>query len=216
MIKNLIFDWGGVLSVSQHEEAVRRFAALGVPSAEKYFEEGKNWGGIFGEVEDGGISVEDFLKKVSDLCGQNITFEQIAYAWWGFFSHLTPKILSQLESWKEKGYNVYMLTNNNPFMMSYIRGEEFAPEGKPFYSYFDKLYVSCDIGFSKPDPAIYQYVIDDKGMNPSETIFVDDRQQNLVGAEKVGMKTLFVKDSENWIDEFNHYLQKENSEQNHN
>lgn len=202
MIKNLIFDWGGVLSVSQHDEAVRRFAEIGVPRAEEYFVEGKNWGGIFGEVEDGTISIADFLTKVSDLCGKPITFEQIAYAWWGFFSHLAPGILKQLEQWKSEGYNVYMLTNNNPFMMSYIRSDEFAPEGKPFHAYFDKLYVSCDIGFSKPDPAIYQYVLDDKGMSPSETVFVDDRRQNLAGAEQVGMHTFFVEDSEHWIEGF--------------
>ncbi|MCQ2188436.1 MAG: HAD family phosphatase [Paludibacteraceae bacterium] len=206
MIKNLIFDWGGVLSVSQHDEAVKRFAALGVPDADNYFEEGKNWKGIFGLVEDGGISIDDFLTKVSSLCGKQVTFEQIAYAWWGFYSHLPKGMLAQLEAWKKEGYRVYMLTNNNPFMMSYIRGEEFAPEGKPFYSYFDHLYVSCDIGLAKPDPAIYQYVLDDGGMNPAETVFVDDRRQNLVGADKVGMKTYFVEDSENWIDGFNEFL----------
>lgn len=206
MIKNLIFDWGGVLSVSQHEEAVKRFAALGVPNAENYFEEGKNWGGIFGQVEDGTISIEDFLKKASDLCGKDITFEQIAYAWWGFFSHLAPGMLKQLEEWKAQGYNVYMLTNNNPFMMSYIRGEEFAPEGRPFYTYFDKLYVSCDIGLAKPDVAIYEYVLKDGNMKAEETIFVDDRQQNLVGAKEAGMATFFVEDSENWIEAFNQYL----------
>ena len=211
MIKNLIFDWGGVLSVSQHEEAVRRFAALGLPNAEYYFEEGKNWKGIFGKVEDGTITTDDFLKQVSQLCGKSITFEEIAYAWWGFFSHVTPTMLSNLEKWRKEGYGVYMLTNNNPFMMSYIRSESFAPEGKPFYSYFDKLYVSCDIGLSKPDPAIYRYVLDDKKMNPSETVFVDDRQQNLVGAQQVGMKTFFVEDSENWIDSFRNFIVGANS-----
>lgn len=210
MIKNLIFDWGGVLSVSQHDEAVRRFAAMGVPHPETYFVEGKNWEGIFGEVEDGTISIDDFLTQVSDLCGKPISFEQVAYVWWGFFSHLAPGILKQLEKWKSEGFYLYMLTNNNPFMMSYIRSDDFAPDGKPFHAYFDQLYVSCDIGLSKPDPAIYQYVLDDKGMVASETVFVDDRRQNLVGAEQVGMKTFFVEDSEHWTDDLCGYIESQN------
>ena len=202
MIKNLIFDWGGVLSVSQHQEAVNRFSDLGVPHAETYFIEGQNWGDIFGQVEEGTITIADFLKQVSTLCQKEITFEQIAYAWWGFFSHLPQGLLKQLEAWKEEGYRIYMLTNNNPFMMSYIRSEGFAPEGKPFYTYFDKLYVSCEIGLSKPSKEIYQYVLNDEGLDPSETIFVDDRKQNLIGAKAVGMHTFFVENSENWIDAF--------------
>lgn len=210
MIKNLIFDWGGVLSVSQHEEAIKRFIALGLPNAEKYFEEGKNWGGIFGQIESGEISPDDFLESISQLCGQPISFEQVAYAWWGFFSHLSPGILQKLEEWKQQGYHIYMLTNNNPFMMSYIRGENFAPEGKPFYSYFDHLYVSCDLGLAKPDTAIYQYVLKDQKMDPKETIFVDDRASNLEGAKKVGMYTFLVEDSSNWIADFESIVGEQN------
>ena len=202
MLKNLIFDWGGVLSVSQHDEAVKRFSELGLPNAETYFVEGQNWGGIFGQVESGEISISDFLEKVSDLCGRPITFEEIAYAWWGFFHHLSPGMLQQLEEWKKEGYRLYILTNNNPFMMSYINGDQFAPEGRPFRTYFDKVYVSCEIGLAKPDKAIYEYVLKDGGMKAEETIFADDRKQNLTGAAEAGMQTYFVADAENWISDF--------------
>ena len=168
--------------------------------------EGKNWGGIFGQVEDGTITVEAFLKEVSLLCRKEITFEQIAYAWWGFFSHLSQGVLRQLEEWRRQGYRIYMLTNNNPFMMSYIRSEGFAPEGKPFYAYFDKIFVSCEIGLSKPSREIYQYVLDDEELDPAETVFVDDRRQNLTGAKVVGMHTFLVEESEDWIEPFKAFL----------
>lgn len=202
MIKHLIFDWGGVLSTSQHQEAVNRFAALGLPNAESYFIEGQNWKGIFGQIEEGSISVEDFLKEASALCGKPITFEQVAYAWWGFFHHVVNGVLPQLEAWKEEGYHLHMLTNNNPFMMSYIRSNDFAPMGKPFHSYFEKLYVSCDIGLAKPGKEIYQYVLADLGAKGEECIFADDRAQNLTGAAAAGMQTFWVKDSDNWLGDF--------------
>lgn len=202
MLKNLIFDWGGVISVSQHKEAVRRFAELGLPNAESYFEEGKNWGGIFGEVESGAISIEHFLKKISQLCGKPISFEEVAYAWWGFFDHLTPGILQQLEAWKQQGYRLYILTNNNPFMMSYINGDQFSPEGRAFRTYFDKIYVSCEIGLAKPDKAIYEYVLKDGKMKADETIFVDDRELNTEGAKAAGIATYLVENAEDWVADF--------------
>ncbi len=199
MLKNLVFDWGGVLSVSQHNEAIKRFEALGLTNAETYFEEGKNWKGIFGEIENGKIGIEDFLSAISQLCGKNITFEEVAYAWWGFFHHLTPGLLHQLYIWEKEGYNLYILTNNNPFMMSYINGDQFAPEGRPFHTYFKKIYVSYEIGLEKPDRAIYEHMLKDGDMKAEETLFIDDREQNTKGAESVGINTYLVKNSEAWI-----------------
>lgn len=208
MIKNLIFDFGGVLSVSHHSQAVQRFKELGVPNTESYFVEGRNWGGIFGEVEDGSISPDSFLQEVSKLCGKPISFEQIAYAWWGFHSYLPQGLTDWLRRWRNEGYKLYMLSNNNPFMMSYISGDSFAPDDRPFRTYFDKLYVSCELGLSKPNKEIYQFVIDDQKIKPEETIFVDDRQQNLTGASAVGMHTHFVSNNEHWMEDFNSIIKK--------
>lgn len=206
MIKNLIFDWGGVLSVSHHSKAVERFKQLGIPNVDEYFVAGKNWGGIFGQVEDGTISPDEFLHEVSKLAGKQISFEQIAYAWWGFHSYLPEGLLPKLISWRQKGYRLYILTNNNPFMMSEIRSDKFTLDGKPFCSYFDKIFVSCDIGLCKPDKAIYQYVLENQKLRPEETIFADDRDINLTGAKEVGMHTYLVSDNEHWMDDFENYI----------
>ena len=208
MIKNLIFDWGGVLSVSDHEAAVGRFKALGLCNAESYFKAGCNWQSIFGEVESGKLSADEFLSAFSRLCGHPVSFAEVACAWWGFFSHLQPGILQALDTWHHH-YDIYLLTNNNPFMMSYIRSEEFAPEGRPFCTYFRKMYVSCECHLAKPDPAIYRYVLNDAHLQSSESIFVDDRFSNLEGAAQVGLATFLVKNGENWIPEFEQRLNSE-------
>ena len=54
--------------------------------------------------------------------------------------------------------------------MSYIRSDDFAPEGRPFCTYFRKMYVGCECHLAKPDPAIYRYVLNDAHLQSSESI----------------------------------------------
>lgn len=62
--------------------------------------------------------------------------------------------------------------------------EDFSPEGLPITAYFDKCYLSYEIGCAKPDKGIYEYIIKDSGMNPAETLFLDDGKANVeMGAE---------------------------------
>lgn len=207
MIRNLIFDWGGVLSFSNHNQAMERLREIGMQNPEQYFVEGKNWMSIFGDIESGSISPEDFLQQMSEICGRTITFEDVAYAWWGFFDGLMPGVLNALTEWHKK-YRLYVFSNNNPFMMSRILADDFAPEGKPFRSYFDHVYASCDIHLAKPAPESYAFVLKDAGLMAEETVFVDDRKQNLEGAQKVGLHTFLADSRKGWIDALNKELDK--------
>lgn len=207
MIKNLIFDWGGVLSRSDHKQAMQRLKEIGLENPEKYFEDGKNWYSIFGQIEEGEISQEEFLEKFSELCGRKVTFEDVAYGWWGFYAGMQEGVIDALKKWRGQ-YKVYMLTNNNPFMMSIIRSDGFAFEGKPFREYFDKIFASCDLGIAKPKKEIYEKVLSEENLEPEETIFIDDRLANLTGAEKAGMKTMLAEAESVWIEELGKRLNK--------
>jgi putative hydrolase of the HAD superfamily len=56
-------------------------------------------------------------------------------------------------------------------------------------TWFDVVIVSCEVGLCKPDPAIYRTCIEQLGVPPALTLFVDDRMENLDGAEAVGLRT---------------------------
>ena len=58
------------------------------------------------------------------------------------------------------------------------------------YDYFEHVFVSCDIGLRKPDPKIYQYVLNQLGCHASDLIFVDDRLRNCQAAESLGIRTV--------------------------
>ncbi len=55
--------------------------------------------------------------------------------------------------------------------------------------HFDKFIVSCDIKVNKPDKEIYEALINKFKLEPSQSIFIDDRLQNVEGAKSIGMES---------------------------
>jgi putative hydrolase of the HAD superfamily len=100
-----------------------------------------------------------------------------------------------------KKYKVFLLSNTNPAVMEWARTIDFSSKGLPIMAYFDKVYASYEIGMTKPDPAIFLYMIEDTGMYPDETVFVDDGERNIATAASLGMATLRPENGADWRDE---------------
>ena len=118
MIKNIIFDFGGVVVTISHDEALRRFTQLGLPDAEKWLDPYTQTG-IFGELEEGLISAEDFRTELSRLCGRELSFEECKHAWLGYRADVPRRNLEVLKQLRKEGYRLILLSNTNPYMMSW-------------------------------------------------------------------------------------------------
>ena len=57
----------------------------------------------------------------------------------------------------------------------------------PVFDYFDEQVVSCEIGLGKPDRRIYEYLLSHCNLDPAETIFIDDRKDNVDAAAELGI-----------------------------
>ena len=77
-----------------------------------------------------------------------------------------------------------MLSNGVPEIIGRVRAE------RRLQDWFDVVVVSCEVGSCKPDPSIYQLCLDRLGEPAAQTLFVDDRAENLQAAESVGLQTL--------------------------
>ena len=73
-------------------------------------------------------------------------------------------------------------------------------------SYFDKIYESYKIGMRKPESKIYEYLIEDLGIIPKETVFLDDLGMNLKTAKQLGINTIKVIDPDDAIKELDYLL----------
>ena len=200
MIKTVIFDLGGVIITLSHDEAVRRFEALGLKDAARRLDP-YTQGGIFGDLEEGKIDAEDFRRELSLLVGRELTFDECRYAWLGYCADIPQRNLDMLQQLRAEGYRVVLLSNTNPYMMSFICSTEFDGKGHPLDDYLDALYLSYEMKVMKPDESFFRRVLMAEQTLPSDCLFVDDGPRNVAAASQVGMHTFCPKNGEDWTKE---------------
>ena len=96
-------------------------------------------------------------------------------------------------------YDVYLLSNTNEIHWDYACKELLAFSDIKMYEPFKKIYLSHELHLSKPDLRIFNYVMDDAGLEACETLFVDDSKDNCDAASEGGIKTFHSVKSEDWM-----------------
>lgn len=178
---------GGVLVDLDRMQAVKAFEALGFKDINDYLGDyGQK--GAFLEMEDGRISEEEFYQEIRKKIPQ-ATDEQIAHAFMQFLQGLPVYKLQMLRRLKEKGYRLMLLSNTNPLMFPRICDTYFKQEGLSIDDYFDDIFLSYELEGIKPDPKVFRKVLDISGVNPEETLFIDDSQTNLEASQIFGFET---------------------------
>lgn len=205
VIKNIVFDLGGVIMTLDPAEALRRFKALGLSDAERYLDS-YTQSGIFGNLEEGKISAEDFRSKLSSLTGHELTFDECKHAWLGYRKDVPQRNLDLLKELRAKGYRLILLSNTNPFMMDWALSCEFDGKGSSLNDYFDALYLSYRLGIMKPAPDFFRQVLDNENILPEETLFVDDGPRNVEAAGKLGFMTMCPDNGSDWTGELRSLL----------
>lgn len=196
MIKDIVFDFGGVLTTIDTERALDRFRALGVKDPAQYINSYCQKGPFF-EVENGDIDAETFCDRLGTICGREITFEEAREAWLGFLVEIHEEWLEYLQTLRSN-YRLSVLSNTNPFIQSWALTDNFTSCGKSLADYFDNLFFSYRMHCSKPGEEIYRKMLRLGGMNACETLFVDDGAKNIETAARVGIKTLKVENGTDW------------------
>lgn len=193
-IKNILFDFGGVIASLDKERAVSRFKEIGVENIEDYLNEFRQEG-IFLALEEGKISLDKFNDEVRKLAGKEISDEDIASGWMAFITGIDEYKFQLLKDLRKK-YKVYLISNTNPVIMGWAESDKFSPTGEPITAYFDKCYYSFKIGSAKPEKYIYEHVIEDSGIIPSETLFLDDGQSNINMGNFFGLRSRLTNQDE--------------------
>jgi len=197
-IKNIVFDFGGVIVNFSREAAVKKFEEIGVANANDLLD-AYHQKGAFLQVEDGTINAEEFRIILSELAGKELTYEQVKEGWLGFMLDVPQYRLEYLLELRKK-YKLYILSNTNPYVMSWARSNDFTIAGRPLDDYFDKIYTSYELKAVKPGKTIFELMIKDADMLPGETLFVDDGPANIKMAKELGMMTFQPINGEDWRD----------------
>jgi putative hydrolase of the HAD superfamily len=205
MIRTIIFDLGGVIITLDQQQAVKRFESLGLKDAARLLDP-YTQGGIFGDLEAGRISAEDFRSELCRLVGHKVSYEQCAYAWQGYAKDVPPRNLETLLHLRQEGYRVVLLSNTNPYMMEWVLSDRFDQRGHSIEHYLDALYLSYQMKVMKPDEAFFRRVLMAEQVTPSACLFVDDGPRNVAAASQVGINTFCPVNGEDWTKEIYQYL----------
>jgi putative hydrolase of the HAD superfamily len=187
----IIFDFGGVLidlDIEKTYEELSRLVGFDPFDTEvlvnKLYES-------FEEFEVGSISSETFIWRIQNLTDKNIDPIKILQGWNAMLLGWNPAKLDFLRRIKEK-YPIYLLSNTNEIHLNWVYKNLEEQHGiKDFDTrFFIKTYYSHKIGYRKPDEAAFLYVINDAGLDPSKTLFVDDNFTNILGGSQAGLQVI--------------------------
>lgn len=196
MIKNLIFDFGGVLIDADLEGAIRNFQSLGMENIADYLNLYRQ-NGLFLDLEDGSKNRSEFNDAFRAATGTQVSDEAIESAWLSIVERVDEDKLRYLEELRKR-YKLYLLSNINPHVYDWADSPAFTSYGKPLSAYFDRPFASYRLKMTKPSPEIFQYVIDQTGLKPEETLFVDDGTRNVETARSMGFHVYQPKNREDW------------------
>ena len=198
MIKTIIFDLGGVLIDVDMNRCFHNIKALGVDvesltktSSESNAQvstvcEGITISGALHEYQIGKIPTDEFISMIQQISSPGTTRQQVLDAWNSCLLTLPKYKLDFVKQLRNEGYATYLLSNTNDAHWKYILETSF-PE--PTENYFDKCFLSQEMGMAKPDTDIYAEVLRLIGTPADECLFLDDSSTNCKAAESLGIHT---------------------------
>lgn len=195
LIKNIIFDFGGVIcniDIRQTKIALTRLGAEHFNTADTITETR----GLFEQLELGLISPQDFRAQIKPFFTQSVTDQQLDEAWNALLLDIPPQRIRLLENLR-RNYRIFLLSNSNAihyqkYLMDFTRGFGYHD----FNELFEKAYFSFNIGMKKPSAEIFKYVLNHSGLIPDETLFIDDTLIHVEGAFGAGLNGHHLKINE--------------------
>jgi HAD superfamily hydrolase (TIGR01509 family) len=185
-IDSIVFDLGGVLYDVDIERSVKAFALLGLKNFEQLYTL-KEQVPLFDELETGRIGKEEFIDSIFSYFDTPPPSHSIIEAWSALLIGMRPENVGLLKKLSDN-YKIYLLSNTNPIHLEQIDKEVETYGIAHLEDLFDKAYISYKLGMRKPDAEIYKYMIQDSGIEPSKTLYIEDSEANAQSGEKAGLK----------------------------
>ncbi len=191
LIKNLIFDLGGVIINLDVSLSFQQFAKLGDISLEQMNRMAES-DPLFNNYEKGLITSEQFRKGICELLERDITDDKIDAAWNAMLLDIPLERLKFLEQLKPH-YSMFVLSNTNEIHITALNIIMENVYGvTKYHSLFENIYYSHLVNMRKPDAEIYDFVLQENNMKAGETLYLEDNHDNIESSKKLGFMTYEV------------------------
>jgi putative hydrolase of the HAD superfamily len=200
-IRNIIFDWGGVITDLDFEASKKRFHDLGLTIFDERVPHDP-LDKIFIPLEIGRITPDDFRNEIRKLSPQILSDSMIDGAWNAMLGTLPRERWELLESTRYV-YRTFLLSNTNAIHLHYYFNYLHGIYGTYGYVHlFEKAYFSFELHLRKPNREIFEYVMKDKCLIPEETLLIDDSEENIETAMNLGLQVIHLKKPLTLVDLF--------------
>ena len=180
VIKAIIFDWGGVLIQNPSQGLIAYCTnVLGI-TEKKFIKEYRTY---HQEFEKGILSEDHLWEKI---CSSLHIEKPLIPSLWGSAFRAVYREQNEMfalaSDLKKKGYKIGFLSNTEKPAMQFFFEQH--------YDMFDITVFSCAEGTRKPEQKIYQRILEQLHVQPEDAVFIDDNQEYIAGAKKIGIHTI--------------------------
>jgi putative hydrolase of the HAD superfamily len=180
-IKSVVFDFGNVICFPPAQEKLERAAAdAGLP-VDQFLR--AMWKDRL--PYDGGETPQEYWRKVAAHASTEFDdslIERMVEHEIGFWNTFDARVLQWIRTLHAAGFTIGILSNLPHPIAASLRGTP------GFLEHFDHVTFSCDLRLFKPQAAIYEHSFQGLGVAPEETLFIDDKIENVEGARAAGMR----------------------------
>jgi putative hydrolase of the HAD superfamily len=187
MIENIIFDFGDVFINLDKLATAREMQLYGFKNLTPELE------ALFTAYEKGLITTEHFLNQTNHLFPKASRLDLI-HAWNSIILDFPEQRLKFIEKLaNEEDYRLFLLSNTNELHIEFVKQRMGKERYARFKNCFEKFYLSHEINLRKPEPAIFEYVLNSNNLKADKTFFVDDSKEHTSAAAKLGIRCWHLK-----------------------
>lgn len=188
MIRNIIFDLCGPIIKIDVQLLENHLHTLGVTDPEPYRTLYRL--GITKQFDCGLLTTDQFCQAVRQALRAKITDSKILEAWNDLVVGFDPRHIRTVRQLHAQGVRTFLLSNSDPVNAAFFVEYMNRAAGFDFVgSCFTQAYFSHALGLRKPQPEIFQFIIDRHGLCPGETLVIDDCLKHCQGAAQAGVHT---------------------------
>ena len=173
-MKNVVFDLGRVVFAQDPTKSSEEFKQFFSYVSQKQMPQ------FWCDYDRGVLSFEQVAQALAEYRGVDQDFASAMIRTAIGRQETIKPTEALIEDLKLAGYKLFVLSNMAHEFIEFLRQ-------KPVYANFDGEVVSCEEGVVKPMPEIYDILLSRYQLEPEHTIFIDDREENVVAARQKGI-----------------------------